>query len=205
MLHLAMLPHHHLWENFFRRLAVVVVDEVHTCRGVMGSHMAWVFRRLVRICRHYGADPVFVFCSATIANPGDLCGRLTGLCVDVVDIAGAPSGKKEVVLMRGMEGASQTAIALIHAAMHRKLRTIVYTQSRKITELIAIWASQRSRKLRDRISAYRAGFLPEARAICCAWFPPRPWSLASISETWTCAFWWGIRAPSCPHGSGPAG
>jgi DEAD/DEAH box helicase domain-containing protein len=163
MLHLAMLPHHHLWENFFRRLAVVVVDEVHTCRGVMGSHMAWVFRRLVRICRHYGADPVFVFCSATIANPGDLCGRLTGLPVDVVDIAGAPSGKKEVVLMRGMEGASQTAIALIHAAMHRKLRTIVYTQSRKITELIAIWASQRSRKLRDRISAYRAGFLPEER------------------------------------------
>jgi DEAD/DEAH box helicase domain-containing protein len=163
MLHLAMLPHHHLWENFFRRLAFVVVDEVHTYRGVMGSHMAWVFRRLVRICRHYGADPVFVFCSATIANPGDLCGRLTGLCVDVVDIAGAPSGKKEVVLMRGMEGASQTAIALIHAAMHRKLRTIVYTQSRKITELIAIWASQRSKKLRDRISAYRAGFLPEER------------------------------------------
>jgi DEAD/DEAH box helicase domain-containing protein len=163
MLHLAMLPHHHLWETYFRRLAFVVVDEVHTYRGVMGSHMAWVFRRLVRICRHYGADPVFVFCSATIANPGDLCSRLTGLPVDVVDRAGAPSGKKEVVLMRGMEGASQTAIALIHAAMHRKLRTIVYTQSRKITELIALWASRRSKKLRDRISAYRAGFLPEER------------------------------------------
>jgi len=163
MLHLAMLPHHHLWETYFRRLAFVVVDEVHTYRGVMGSHMAWVFRRLVRICRHYGATPVFVFCSATIANPGDLCGRLTGLPVDVVDRAGAPSGKKEVVLMRGLDGASRTAIALIHAAMHRKLRTIVYTQSRKITELIAVWASQRSRKLRDRISAYRAGFLPEER------------------------------------------
>jgi len=163
MLHLAMLPHHHLWEAFFRRLAFVVVDEVHTYRGVMGSHMAWVFRRLVRICRHYGADPVFVFCSATIANPGDLCCRLTGLDVGVVDRAGAPAGQKEVVLMRGMDGAARTAIALIHAAMHRHLRMIVYTQSRKITELIAIWASQRSKKFREKISAYRAGFLPEDR------------------------------------------
>ncbi|MDZ7665492.1 MAG: DEAD/DEAH box helicase [Desulfotignum sp.] len=163
MLHLAMLPHHHLWEAYFRRLAFVVVDEVHTYRGVMGSHMAWVFRRLVRICRHYGADPVFVFCSATIANPGDLCRRLTGLDVGVVDRAGAPAGQKEVVLMRGMDGAARSAIALIHAAMHRNLRTIVYTQSRKITELIAIWASQRSKKFREKISAYRAGFLPEDR------------------------------------------
>lgn len=94
MLHLAMLPHHHLWETYFRRLAFVVVDEVHTYRGVMGSHMAWVFRRLVRICRYYGTEPVFVFCSATIANPGDLCRRLTGLDVGVVDRAGAPAGKK---------------------------------------------------------------------------------------------------------------
>jgi DEAD/DEAH box helicase domain-containing protein len=163
MLHMAMLPHHHLWEDYFRRLAFVVVDEVHTYRGVMGSNMAWVFRRLVRICRYYGAEPVFVFCSATIANPGDLCRRLTGLEVGVVDQAGAPAGTKEVVLMRGMDGAAQTAIALIHAAMHRNLRTIVYTQSRKITELIAIWASQRAKKLKDRISAYRAGFLPEER------------------------------------------
>jgi DEAD/DEAH box helicase domain-containing protein len=163
MLHLAMLPHHHLWEAYFRRLAFVVVDEVHTYRGVMGSHMAWVFRRLVRICRYYGAEPVFVFCSATIANPGGLCCRLTGLDVGVVDRAGAPAGTKEVVLMRGTDGAARTAIALIHAAMHRNLRTIVYTQSRKITELIAIWASQRSKKLKDRISAYRAGFLPEER------------------------------------------
>jgi DEAD/DEAH box helicase domain-containing protein len=163
MLHLAMLPHHHLWEDYFRRLAFVVVDEVHTYRGVMGSNMAWVFRRLVRICRHYGATPVFVFCSATIANPGDLCCRLTGLEVGVVDRAGAPAGAKEVVLMRGMEGAARTAIALIHAAMHRNLRTIVYTQSRKITELIAIWASQRAKKMKDRICAYRAGFLPEER------------------------------------------
>ncbi len=163
MLHLAMLAHHHLWESFFANLKYVVVDEVHTYRGVMGSNMAWVFRRLKRICALYGSEPVFIFCSATIANPDELAGLLTGLDVRVVDQTGAPSGQKEVILMRGLEGAAQTAITLIHSAVHRGLRTICYTQSRKITELIAIWASQRAKDYRDKISAYRAGFLPEER------------------------------------------
>lgn len=163
MLHLAMLAHHHLWENFFKHLSYIVIDEVHTYRGVMGSNMAWVFRRLQRICRLYGSDPVFIFCSATIANPADLTRNLTGLDVSVVDETGSPSGQKEVLLMRGLEGAAQTAIALIHSAVSRELRTICYTQSRKITELIAIWASQRAASFSDRISAYRAGFLPEER------------------------------------------
>ncbi len=163
MLHLALLAHHHLWEDFFKNLKYVVIDEVHTYRGVMGSNMAWVFRRLLRICRLYGADPVFIFCSATIANPGGLTRRLTGLDVSVVDESGSPAGKKEVILMRGMEGAAQTAIALIHSAIHRNLRVICYTQSRKITELIAMWASQRATGFSDKITAYRAGFLPEER------------------------------------------
>ena len=156
MLHLSMLAHHHLWEGFFRNLRFVVIDEVHTYRGVMGSHMAWVFRRLQRICQYYGSNPVFIFCSATIANPASLCEKLTGLEVSVVDESSAPAGKKEVILMRGLEGAANTAIALIHAAVHRNLRTICYTQSRKITELIAIWASQRASGFSDRISAYLA-------------------------------------------------
>ncbi len=163
MLHLAMLPHHHLWADFFANLKFVVVDEVHTYRGVMGSHMAWVFRRLLRICSHYGSAPVFVFCSATIANPRLLSAELTGLDVRVVDGNTAPAGKKEVLLMNGSAGAAQTAILLMHAAIHRGLRTIVYTQSRKITELIAMWASQRAGELGNKISAYRAGFLPEER------------------------------------------
>jgi DEAD/DEAH box helicase domain-containing protein len=165
MLHLAMLAHHHLWTDYFRHLTHVVIDEVHTFRGVMGSNMAWVFRRLLRICRLYGSSPVFVFCSATIANPADLCRRLTSLDVAVVDRAGAPAGQKDVVLMRGMEGAARTAIALIHAAVHRNLRVIVYTQSRKITELIAMWAAGRAKKFKDKICAYRAGFLPEERRV----------------------------------------
>lgn len=165
MLHLSMLAHHHLWESFFRNLRFVVIDEVHTYRGVMGSHMAWVFRRLQRICGFYGSAPVFIFCSATIANPAGLCEKLTGLKISVVDESSAPAGKKEVILMRGLEGAANTAIALIHAAVHRNLRTICYTQSRKITELIAIWASRRASGFSDRISAYRAGFLPEERRL----------------------------------------
>ncbi len=163
MLHLALLAHHDLWEGFFKRLRYIVVDEVHTYRGVMGSNMAWVFRRLLRLCERYDARPVFIFCSATIANPADLASKLTGLEADVIEESGAAAGKKDVLLMRGLEGAAQTAIALIHAALHRGLRTIVYTQSRKITELIAIWAAQRSSRFRDKICAYRAGFLPEER------------------------------------------
>ncbi len=163
MLHLAMLAHHHLWEDFFKHLKYVVVDEVHTYRGVMGSNMAWVFRRLQRICALYGSTPVFIFCSATIANPDILTHKLTNLDVQVIDKTGSPTGKKEVILMRGLEGAAQTAIALIHSAVHRGLRTICYTQSRKITELIAMWASQRASSFSDRISAYRAGFLPQER------------------------------------------
>ncbi len=85
MLHLAMLAHHHLWEDFFRNLNYVIIDEVHTYRGVMGSNMAWVFRRLLRICELYGSKPVFVFCSATLANPASLAHKLPGLKVEVVD------------------------------------------------------------------------------------------------------------------------
>ncbi len=165
MLHLALLAHHKLWEDFFANLKFIVIDEVHTYRGVMGSNMAWVFRRLLRICHLYGADPVFIFCSATIANPASLCQKLTGLDVMVVDQSGSPTGKKDVILMRGLEGAAQTAITLIHSSVHRGLRSICYTQSRKITELIAIWASQRAEGYSDKISAYRAGFLPEERRL----------------------------------------
>lgn len=163
MLHLSMLAHHALWKDFFKNLQFVVIDEVHTYRGVMGSNMAWVFRRLTRICELYGASPVFVFCSATIANPVGLTQMLTGLDVELVDRSTAPAGKKDVILMRGRDGAARTAIALIHSAVHRELRTIVYTQSRKITELIALWSAQRAGALSAKISAYRAGFLPEER------------------------------------------
>jgi DEAD/DEAH box helicase domain-containing protein len=163
MLHLSILPYHARWSEFIENLAYVVIDEVHTCRGVMGSHMAWVFRRLLRICATYGANPVFVFCSATIGNPGRLASALTGLEVASVKESSAPSTGKHFLMLNTPDGAAQTAIALLHAALSRNFRTIVYCQSRKMTELIALWASQRAGAFKDKISAYRAGFLPEER------------------------------------------
>lgn len=163
MLHLALLPYHGSWTDFFQNLAFVVVDEVHTYRGVMGAHMAQVFRRLIRLCRHYGSDPVFVFSSATVGNPDALAAQLTGLPVDRVDRTGAPRGRKHLVLIEPDTGPAQAAILLLKAALHRGLRTIVYAQSRRLTELIAMWAGRRSGPYAGRIAAYRAGFLPEER------------------------------------------
>ena len=163
MIHLSLLPHHQKWADFFPKLEMVVVDEVHTYRGIMGSHMSQVFRRLRRICEYYGAAPTFVFCSATVSNPAQLTRQLTGLNVDIVTKSGAPLGKKHVVFINPLQGPAQTAILLLKAALHRGLRTIVYTQSRKLTELIAIWAGSQSGPFTDKISAYRAGFLPEER------------------------------------------
>jgi DEAD/DEAH box helicase domain-containing protein len=163
MIHLSLLPHHQKWADFFGKLEMVVVDEVHTYRGIMGSHMAQVFRRLRRICAYYGAAPTFVFCSATVSNPAQLTRQLTGLNVDTITKSGAPLGKKHVIFINPLQGPAQTAILLLKAALHRGLRTIVYTQSRKLTELIAIWAGSQSGPFTNRISAYRAGFLPEER------------------------------------------
>ena len=163
MLHLSFLPYHHQWASFFSSLKLVVIDEVHTYRGLMGSHMAQVFRRLLRVAAFYGAAPIFIFSSATIANPDALTRQLTGLDVTLVANSGAPYGRRHLVFINPLESAAQTAILLLKAALHRNLRTIVYTQSRKMTELIALWAKDRSGPYADRISAYRAGFLPEER------------------------------------------
>ncbi len=163
MLHLAMLPHHDNWSRFFRGLNTVVVDEVHTYRGLHGSHMSQVFKRLIRICRFYGKQPTFVFSSATIANPANLASLLTGLEVKCVSQNGAPRGNRHLIFINPDGPPAQTAIMLLQAALHRELRTIVYSQSRKMTELIALWAREKSGPYADRISAYRAGFLPEER------------------------------------------
>ena len=163
MLHLSFLAHHRKWAGFFEGLQTVVVDEVHTYRGVMGSHVAQIFRRFHRICRRYGASPTFVFSSATVANPARLACQLTGHSVTAITQSGAPRGPRNLVFINPETGPAQAAILLLRAALHRKLRTIVYTQSRKLTELITMWVAEQSGDLAERISAYRAGFLPEER------------------------------------------
>ncbi len=163
MLHLSMLGYHASWSLFWQRLRYVVIDEVHTYRGVFGSHMAWVLRRMQRICRLHGADPRFLLFSATVGNPGELAENLIGRPVEEVVETGAPRGKRHFVLFDPWDSAAYTASQMLEAALKRGLRTIVYTQSRKITELVASWTASRLGELNDKLTAYRAGFLPEER------------------------------------------
>ncbi|MEA2608423.1 MAG: box helicase protein, partial [Chloroflexota bacterium] len=99
MLHAAILPHHTKWFQLFEQLRYIVIDELHTYRGVFGGHVANVLRRLLRICAHYGSHPVIICCSATIGNPGELAEALLGRPVRVVDRTGAPSGERHVLLV----------------------------------------------------------------------------------------------------------
>ncbi|HDQ40151.1 MAG TPA: DEAD/DEAH box helicase [Desulfonatronum sp.] len=163
MLHLGLLAHHHLWRNFFQGLKYVVIDEAHVYRGVMGSHMAWVFRRLERLCAHYQTRPSFVFCSATIHNPLELTRDLTGREARLVKENAAPRGRKHFVFIDAAEGPALTALMLLEEALQRGLRTIIYTGSRKMTELLGIWSGHRLKEYKSRIAVYRAGFLPSER------------------------------------------
>jgi DEAD/DEAH box helicase domain-containing protein len=163
MLHLSLLPNHENWGALFAGLSHVVVDEMHTYRGVMGSHMAHVFRRLTRVCRRFGTSPAYVFSSATIGNPGQLAEDLTGLPVTTVTESGAPTAARHFLFLNPEQSAATTAVMLLAAALKRGLRTIVYTQSRKMTELISLWIKEKAGPYASRVSAYRSGFLPEER------------------------------------------
>ncbi|ETR68519.1 MAG: DEAD/DEAH box helicase [Candidatus Magnetoglobus multicellularis str. Araruama] len=163
MLHLSLLPYHDRWATFFSGIEYIVVDEVHTYRGVMGSHMAQVFRRLQRVCKYYGSHPTYIFCSATVANPKELATRLTGYDIQDILESGAPRGGRHIVFIDPISSPATMAILLLKAALYRGLRTIIYTQSRKMTELIAMWVGEQSKSIAGKISAYRSGFLPEER------------------------------------------
>ena len=185
MLHLGILPHHEQWAAFLAGLTHVVVDEAHTYRGVFGAHMAQVFRRLNRLAGRYGARPTYVLCTATVGNPGELASGLIGagdsapVVVEepgamaetprpadapvVIDTSGAPQGPRHFVFLNPEQSPATAAIDLLKAALARNLRTIVYCRSRRMTELVSLWAGSQSGPYKERISAYRAGFLPEER------------------------------------------
>ena len=165
MLHLAMLPYHDRWASFWRNLRHVVIDEVHTYRGIFGSHVAWVLRRLQRICRLYGASPVFILASATIGNPGEHARLLLDAPVAEVTHSGAGHAARHVLLLNPLDSAAASAMRLLEAAIRRGLRTIVYCQSRKMTELITVWTRNRLKERQGLIASYRSGFLPEERRI----------------------------------------
>jgi len=160
MLHLSFLPYHENWSHFFKNLETIVLDEVHTYRGVFGSHMSWVIRRLLRIANHYGANPVVIMLSATIGNPDQFGETLLSRPVELVSRSGAPSARKQMILFDPWDSAAHTVSQMVEAAVKRDLRTIVYTQSRKMTELITLWTRPRLGENSHKLSSYRAGFLP---------------------------------------------
>ena len=175
MLHSGILPHHTKWVNLFQNLKYVVIDELHAYRGVFGSHLANVLRRLKRICRHYGATPQFIMASATIANPGDLAQRLTGETVVELNESGAPTGEKTFMVYNPPVVNPELGIRapylgeaskLATRFLKQKVATIVFCQSRLSTEVVL---ASIKKGVEDKtgdsgiVRGYRGGYLPLRR------------------------------------------
>ena len=163
MLHAGLLAFHEAWEEVWRNLRWVVVDELHTYNGIFGSHVLHLFRRLHRLCAACGAEPRYVTCSATIGNPRPLAEGLFGRPFTAVTRSGAPAAARHFLIADPAESPNTAAARLLQSAVERRLRSIVFTRARVATELIYRWATQHRRGLRDLISSYRAGYLPEER------------------------------------------
>jgi DEAD/DEAH box helicase domain-containing protein len=173
MLHASILPGHERWADFLLRLSLVVVDEAHVARGVFGSHVAMVIRRLRRLIAHYGGSPQFVLASATVGNPTELAQRLTGLPFDEVADDASPRGEKLFVLWNPpmvdeelgvRRGAVSETAWLLKELVESETRAIAFCRSRRGAELVAEFCRRElPGSLRTRVKAYRAGFLPEER------------------------------------------
>ena len=178
MLHLAILPNHPAWGDFFANLAVVVIDEAHVYRGIFGSHVANVIRRLRRICEVYGTAPRILLASATIANPGELAHKLTGLDdITVIDRDGSPGTNRTVAMWNPPITDEKTAARrsplaeaadLLAELVTEGARTIVFMKSRKAVELMAHFTKRNLEdlghpELAQRIAPYRAGYTAQQR------------------------------------------
>lgn len=163
MIHLAINAYHRKWSDFLSHLKYIVIDELHAYRGVFGSHVSHVLRRLKRMASFYGSSPQFIACSATIANPLELAETLTGESFVVIDKSGAPRSARHYFLINPLESPYTEATRLFIYLVKAGLRTIAFTKARKISELIYRWVIEREPALKDKISAYRAGFLPRER------------------------------------------
>jgi DEAD/DEAH box helicase domain-containing protein len=173
MLHVGVLPRHDLWGDVLHNLRYVVVDEAHVYRGVFGSHVANVLRRLRRLARVYGADPQFLLASATIANPGELAHSLLGVHATVIGGDAAPRAERTVALWNpplldadlGIRASALgEAARLLSQLVQRELRTICFAKSRKAVELIHRLAGDRlDSETKQRLAPYRAGYTPQQR------------------------------------------
>ncbi len=168
-----VLPWHYKWQRFLAHLKFIVLDEAHVYRGVFGSNVALLVRRLRRLCAYYGSDPQFVISTATLANPIEFGERLTGTTFDLIARDGSPRERKYFVLYNpyahglGTRSAHREVEDLFLLFIRNKLQTLCFTPSRKMAELIALWARNDVREvtpsLAERITAYRAGYLPATR------------------------------------------
>jgi DEAD/DEAH box helicase domain-containing protein len=175
MVHAGILPHHPRWAKLFENLRYVIIDELHAYRGVFGSHVCNVLRRLRRICRHYGSNPVFLCSSATIANPRELAERLTEQPVEVVERSGAPRGEKLFFFVNPPVVNHQLGIRRSYLAetrrvasefLKRNLQLIVFAQSRLATEILTTYLKDDFEDVpggAERIRGYRGGYLPLRR------------------------------------------
>jgi DEAD/DEAH box helicase domain-containing protein len=177
MLHAGILPNHPKWIKFLKHLRYVVIDEIHSYRGVFGSHVTNVIRRLKRVLEFYGSNPTFICCSATIGNPKQLTESILERPVELIDKNGAPSGEKHMVLYnppfvdpvqgirRGVVNEAQRISLML---LKQGIKTIVFSRSRVRTELIASYINKSMENVytdnqRIQVEAYRGGYLPSER------------------------------------------
>jgi DEAD/DEAH box helicase domain-containing protein len=175
MVHSGILPHHPRWAKLFENLHFVIIDELHAYRGVFGSHLTNVLRRLRRICRHYGSNPTFICSSATIANPRELAEALVEQPFELVSESGAPRGEKWFLFVNPPVLNQQLGIRRSYLAetrrlasefLKRKLQVIVFAQSRLATEILTTYLKddfEGPPGTRDQIRGYRGGYLPQRR------------------------------------------
>ncbi len=173
MLHLGILPNHQSWSKFFRNLKYIVIDETHIYRGVFGSHVANVLRRLRRLCSTYGSNPQFICCSATIANPQEHAQNIVGVPFHSVVKDGSPHGRKYFTFWNPpvidkakttRRSSNSEAALLFGELVQNEIRSLAFASTRKLTELIYIYTQdQLPPSLKNKISPYRAGYLPEDR------------------------------------------
>lgn len=176
MLHSGILPHHTKWVSLFENLKYIIVDELHTYKGVFGSHVAHVLRRLQRICAYYGSNPVFICTSATIANPAELAESLTNTEMKLISTNGAPSGKKHFIFYNppvvhptfGIRRSALLEVRDIASLLYQEeIQTIIFAKSRVRVEMLVTYMKElTNKKLFDNtVMGYRGGYLPSERRI----------------------------------------
>jgi DEAD/DEAH box helicase domain-containing protein len=163
MLHLGILSSWHVWEPFLRQLRWIVLDELHTYRGIFGSHFHHVLQRLLRLGRSLGAEPVVIASSATAANAGEFAETLLGRPFEWIVESGAPRAGRQFLLFRPATSPYTLTLDLFASLLRRGLKTIVFTKARRITELLISWFRQQEPQLAEKVAGYRSGFLPSER------------------------------------------